>query len=44
MKTEKILLPVTVLAAAALSRFRFVDFTGNVPSAGERVLGVANTD
>lgn len=44
MKTEKILMAVTILAAASLARFRFVDFTGNVPSAGERVLGVANTD
>jgi len=40
MKTEKILLAVTIAAAAALSRFRFADFTGNVAGAGERVLGV----
>ena len=44
MKTEKILLAVTIPAAAALTRFRFVDFTGNVASAGERPLGVATTD
>lgn len=44
MKTEKILLAVTIAAAAALSRFRFVDFSGNVASAGERVLGVPSTD
>lgn len=44
MKTEKILLAVTIAAAAALTRFRFVDFTGNVASAGERALGVASTD
>ena len=44
MKTEKILLAVTIAAAAALTRFRFVDFTGNVASAGERALGVATTD
>ena len=44
MKTEKILLAVTIAAAAALTRFRFVDFTGNVASAGERVLGVPTTD
>ena len=44
MKTEKILLAVTIAAAAALTRFRFVDFTGNVASAGERPLGVATTD
>jgi hypothetical protein len=44
MKTEKILLAVTIAAAAALTRFRFVDFTGNVASAGERALGVPSTD
>ena len=44
MKTEKILLAVTIAAAAALTRFRFVDFTGNVAGAGERALGVATTD
>lgn len=43
MKTEKVLLAVTIAAAVALARFRFVDFTGNVPAAGERV-GVANAD
>ena len=44
MKTEKILLAVTIAAAAALSRFRFTDYSGNVASAGERVLGVPTTD
>ena len=44
MKTEKILLAVTIAAAAALTRFRFVDFAGNVASAGERALGVPSTD
>ena len=44
MKTEKILLAVTIAAASALSRQRFVNFAGAVPAAGERVLGVANTD
>ena len=44
MNTEKILLAVTIAAAAALTRFRFVDFTGNVASAGERALGVPSTD
>ena len=44
MKTEKILLAVTIAAAAALSRFRFVDYSGNVAGAGERVLGVPTTD
>ena len=44
MKTEKILLAVTIAAAAALPRFRFVDYGGNVAGAGERVLGVPTTD
>lgn len=44
MQTEKILLAVTVLAAAALTRRRFVDFTGNPAAAGERALGVTNAD
>ena len=44
MKTEKILLAVTIAAAAALFRFRFVDYGGNVAGAGERVLGVPTTD
>lgn len=44
MKTEKILLAVTVAAAAALPRFRFADYSGNVASAGERVLGVPTTN
>lgn len=44
MKTEKILLVVTIAAAAALSRFRFVSYAGTVPNAGERTLGVATSD
>lgn len=44
MKTEKILLAVTIAAAVALSRFRFADYSGNVAGAGERVLGVPTTD
>ena len=44
MKTEKILLAVTIAAAADLSRFRFADYSGNVAGAGERVLGVPTTD
>lgn len=44
MKTEKILLAVTIAAAAALSRFRFADYAGNVAGAGERALGVPTTD
>jgi hypothetical protein len=41
MKTEKILLATTVQATAALLRLRFVSFTGGVPAAGARTLGVA---
>ena len=36
MKTEKILLAVTIAAAADLSRFHFADYSGNVAGAGER--------
>ena len=43
MKTEKILLAITVLAAVALARFRFVSFSGAVPAAGAPVLGVPVT-
>lgn len=42
MQTEKILLTLTVPAAAALTPKRFVDVTGNMASAGERSIGVAN--
>lgn len=44
MKTEKILLAVTIAAAVDLSRFRFADYSGNVAGAGERVLGVPTAD
>lgn len=44
MKTEKILLTVTVPATAALTRFRMVSYAGNVPLLGGVVLGVANAD
>lgn len=44
MQTEKILMVTTVLAAAALARFRLADFSGNPASAGERVLGVPVTN
>lgn len=44
MKTEKILMVTTILAAAALVRFRLVDYSGNPTSAGERALGVAVTN
>jgi len=44
MKTEKILMVTTILAAAALARFRLVDYSGNPTSAAERALGVAVTN
>ena len=43
MKTEKILLTTSILAAAALLRLRFVTYAGTVPAAGARTLGVAAT-
>ena len=43
MKTEIVSLAVTIAAAAALSRFRLVDFSGNPAAAGERALGVPVT-
>lgn len=44
MKTEKILLTTSVLAAAALPRMRFVTFAGGVPAAGARVMGTVAMD
>lgn len=40
MKTQQVILTTTVLAAAALSRFRFAGFDGNVCAAGSKALGV----
>lgn len=44
MQTEKILLATTVLATAALSRFRFVAFTGAPAVAADAALGVPVTN
>lgn len=44
MRTEKILLAVTIAAASNLIRFRLADYSGNIAGAGERVLGVPTTD
>lgn len=44
MQTEKILLTTSVAAAAALSALHFVTYAGGVPTAGQRTLGIANTD
>lgn len=43
MQTDKILLAVTITAAASLARFRFCDYSGNTAAAGERTLGVPTT-
>ena len=44
MQTQKINLVVTVLAAAALVRYRLVDFAGAPAVAGVRVLGVPQAE
>ncbi len=43
MKTEKILMVTTILATAALSRFRFVSFAGAPAVAADAALGVPVT-
>lgn len=44
MQTEKILLTLSVAAAAALSKFRFVNFAGGQAVAADATLGVANAN
>ena len=44
MKTQNVLLCLTVLAAATLPRLRFVGLTGNVCAAGAKALGVSETN
>lgn len=44
MKTEKILMAVTVLAATALARFRFANFAGETANATDAALGVPVTN
>ena len=44
MQTEKILMATSILAAAALSRFRCVNFAGATAVATDAVLGVPNAD
>lgn len=44
MQTEKILMATTVLAVAALSRFRFANFAGGVANATDAPLGVSNAN
>ena len=44
MQTEKILLTLTVAAAAALTKQRFVNFAGAPAVAADATLGVANAN
>ena len=44
MKTEHIVLTISVLAAAALTKKRFVTLSGAVPGSGDWCPGVANAD
>lgn len=44
MRTEKILMATTVLAVAALSRYRFANYAGGVANATDVPLGVPNTN
>jgi len=44
MKTSQIALTLSVLATSALTKLRFVGFTGATPAAGAAVIGVANAD
>ncbi|TXT37407.1 MAG: hypothetical protein FD135_3638 [Comamonadaceae bacterium] len=44
MKTEKVLLATTILAAASLARSRLVDYAGAPCGAGVRALGSANAN
>ena len=44
MKTQNVILIVSVLAAIDLSARRFVGFDGNICSAGAKALGVVETD
>lgn len=43
-RTAQPLLIATILAAAALTRLRFVGLTGDVAAAGAKALGVAEVD
>lgn len=43
-KTEKIVLTDSVIAAAALTKKRFVTLAGAVPASGAYVYGVTNAD
>lgn len=44
MQTEKILMATTILATAALSRYRCANFAGATAIATDAVLGVPNAD
>ncbi|MBS0401104.1 MAG: DUF2190 family protein [Proteobacteria bacterium] len=44
MKTEQILMAITMLATAQLTRQRFVNFAGSPANATDPALGVANAN
>ena len=44
MKTQQVILSTSVIAAAELTRRRFVGFNGNVCAAGVKALGVVEAD
>lgn len=44
MKTAQPILITSILAAAALTRLRFVGLVGNVAAAGAKALGIAEVD
>lgn len=44
MKTQQVILTTSVIAAADLTRRRFVGFNGNVCAAGAKALGVVEAD
>ena len=44
MKTQQVILTTSVIAAAELTRRRFVGFNGNVCAAGVKALGVVEAD
>ena len=44
MKTQQVILTTSVIAAAELTRRRFVGFNGNVCADGAKALGVVEAD
>lgn len=44
MKTQQIVLTISVVAATAIPRMRWVNFAGQVAQRGDAIMGVAATD